>query len=168
MLVLLAVTGCGWTNTNLAPGPPPRSTASPVRPADLEAWQGAPRIELETHPLFSTLPRAATLLSDGRELWDYPNCVDGVCCHNQFFLAGPSVQAYRAVGSCYTDCSTRPASRQCPPAELGAQAQAARTAESQERFRRALQAIGESGRSRPQPVTTDCREHLGGVRCVTE
>lgn len=130
-------------------------------------------MELETHTLFSTVPRTVTLLSDGSELWDYANCRGDVCCHNQFFLAGPSVQAYRAVGDCYTDCSTRPASRQCPQAELTAQAQARAAAARDEASRARWQRVAnELARQRQEEErrksTTECRpDGLGGMRCET-
>lgn len=120
--------GCG--------GPPPRT----VRQVDLDAWNGVPVIELETHSLFSTLPRYVRKISDGSELWTFSNCKSGTndvqcgssrigsnyvatncsggdtwrsCCNHQFMLRGGVVESYRPVGSCFTDCSRRPASRQC-------------------------------------------------------
>lgn len=107
-----------------------------VHSDDLAAWQGAPTVELQLHPLFSTIPKSVESLPDGSQLWTYSNCKTGktaeicsasgngqatcvggiqtqACCHNQFLVKGSSVVWYRAVGSCYTDCSVRPASRPC-------------------------------------------------------
>jgi hypothetical protein len=101
-----------------------------VRSTDLDAWHGVSVFELQTHPLFSTLPKQAEELGDGRELWTYSNCGRATavcssfgttavcsakqnCCHNQFFVSGDTVESYRPVGRCYTDCSVRPASRPC-------------------------------------------------------
>ena len=36
-----------------------------VRQEDLLAWQGAPTVELQVHPLFSTIPKSIEHLSDG-------------------------------------------------------------------------------------------------------
>jgi len=110
------------------------ATPKTVRQQDLLSWQRAAVSELEVHPLFSTLPKKVDRMSDGGELWTYSNCVAAkgrttcvdigsgvtscgggeqgqVCCHNQFLVRGQSVEWYRAVGSCYTDCSVRPVSR---------------------------------------------------------
>jgi hypothetical protein len=106
-----------------------------VRPGDLQAWKGVAVIELQTHPLFSTLPKRVEVLSDGSEMWTFSNChtqsdpvtcntisstttcsgggQSEACCHNQFFVRAGVVEGYRPVGNCYTDCSVRPASRQC-------------------------------------------------------
>lgn len=106
-----------------------------VRPQDLDAWRGARLTELELHPLFSSMPRTVTPVSDGSELWSYSNCravaqpivcnkvgeatictggAQGqACCNNQFVVRGGMVEGYRAVGRCYTNCSVRPASRSC-------------------------------------------------------
>jgi hypothetical protein len=108
-----------------------------VRQEDLRAWEGAPKSDLQTHPLWSTIPRRVERLDDGSEMWTYSNCVSRqdpvscstvgssttcngggtstACCYNQFLVQGNRVLSYRAIGQCYTDCSTRPASRQCRP-----------------------------------------------------
>jgi hypothetical protein len=118
--------GCAETATTPARG---------VRQSDLAAWRDAPLIKLETQPLFSALPVTRRRLSDGSELWDYTNCRSDqsdqecttragafgavnttcsgggkstTCCHNQFVVRGASVESYRPVGRCYTDCTTRP------------------------------------------------------------
>lgn len=110
--------------------------ATTARPNDIEAWQGAPTVDLQTHPLFSTVPKKVEPLADGSELWTFSNCASGrtpeicdmvgkavvcgggeptqTCCYNQFLVRGASVAWYRTVGNCYTDCSVRPASRPCP------------------------------------------------------
>ncbi len=106
-----------------------------VRPADLDAWRGVSSDELVLHPLFSTIPKKVEPLSNGGELWTYSNCNSGfscigpncfdtsACCYNQFMVRNSTVESYRAVGRCYTDCSVRPASRQCgaPSQQLTAQ-----------------------------------------------
>jgi hypothetical protein len=111
---------------------------SSIRPSDVEAWRGASRVELQSHPLFSTLPRQVETLADGEELWTYSSCpatgypvtcrpdstgtticnggASGeTCCQNRFFVKGAAVESYRPVGSCFTDCSVRPGGR-CLPA----------------------------------------------------
>lgn len=166
---LVLVAGCGAVdamrrNTNrspaAAPAPPP-----PVRPADVAAWEGAPRLELETHPFFSTLERRVTPLSDGRELWDYPNGV----CHNQFFVAGSAVQAYRLVGNCRTDCSLRPVSRGCSRPDLEADARAAQDEASRARWQRFFAELARQQQEEERRrSTTNCRpDGLGGMRCET-
>src|SRR4030095_12662924 len=117
-------------------GPPPRT----VRQADLDAWSGAPLIELEPHPGFSTWQRNVEKRSDGGQLWTLTKCESGqnplncttgpgfgntlmttcgggdtykVCCHGQFFVRATYVESYGAAGNCFTDCRHRPASRQC-------------------------------------------------------
>lgn len=120
---LTTVVSCGSSS-------PPRT----VRQVDLDAWTGIPLAELEMHPLFSTLPRNIRALSDGRQLWTFSNCKSIVeiycmgsnglmacsggetwrpCCQNQFVVRDTEVESFRAVGHCYTDCTVRPASRQC-------------------------------------------------------
>ncbi len=107
-----------------------------IRQDDLDAWKGVDLIELETHQLFSTVPLQKNDLSDGTTLYNYSNsnshtnpvncftnaygytnCSGGdtstVTCSNQFFVKNKKVLSYRAIGSCYTDCSVRPASRPC-------------------------------------------------------
>ncbi len=107
-----------------------------VRDSDKAAWRARPVVELETHPLFSTLPREVRPISDGSELWTFSNCgavreqreckstlnargdsvqtkcngggESTVCCHNQFVVRGGMVEEYRPVGNCMTNCSTRP------------------------------------------------------------
>ncbi len=106
-----------------------------VRQADVVSWRSVPVIELERHPFFSTLTVDKRPLSDGSELWDYPHCISGKtntqctsnnngyggvntncvggqqytnCCHNQFIVRASTVEEYRPMGSCYTDCSVRP------------------------------------------------------------
>jgi hypothetical protein len=106
-----------------------------VREEDLTAWEGVPKSDLQIHPLWSTIQKRVERLDDGSELWTYSNCASSedpmtcsssgssttcngggtetTCCHNQFLIQGKRVMAYRAIGRCYTDCSTRPASRPC-------------------------------------------------------
>lgn len=85
-----------------------------VRKEDLDAWIGVRAEEVQTHALFSTLPKRTEALEGGRELWTYSNCGSESCCHNQFFVRDGVVESYRANGRCYTDCTIRPASRRCP------------------------------------------------------
>lgn len=111
--------------------------AGTVRQQDLAAWQGAPTAELQTHQLYSTRPKTTEKLADGSELWTYSNCGSGTsprvcnmvgetmvctgghqyesCCYSQFMVNGPRVAWVRMTGSCHSDCSVRPASRQCEP-----------------------------------------------------
>ncbi len=104
-----------------------------VKQEDLNAWKGVDLIELETHPLFTTLPFTKRLLSDDSELHIFNNsrtasvncnhdkflnttsCSGGdtITCSNQFFVKNGKVIEYRPVGKCYTDCSTRPKSKPC-------------------------------------------------------
>ena len=118
--------------------------AREVRQADIEAWREVPVLELETHPLFSTVPLTRRRLSDGSEMWDYLSCrsyqedmnclsnkgILGVnttcsgggtrtnCCHNQFIVRAGVVESYQPRGRCYTDCSKRPGARCASPDEV--------------------------------------------------
>lgn len=113
-----------------------------VRQDDLNAWIGVHVNEVQTHALFSTIPKSVEDMGGGKQLWTYSNCGTGrtvtvctpvgqnvvcsggheytSCCHNQFFVERDRVSGYRVTGKCYTDCSIRPASRPCgaPPAPL--------------------------------------------------
>jgi hypothetical protein len=84
-------------------------------------------VDLQLHPVFSTVPKAVESLPDGSQLWTYSNCAarrtqetcsvigtsvicNGgqaapICCYNQFLVQGLSVAWYRALGRCFTDCS---------------------------------------------------------------
>ncbi len=110
-----------------------------VHAADLDAWKGAPLVDLETHAMFSALPRKVQALSDGGEMWTYSACelwrsdvrcmgyglapgavlycnggeIGERCCHNQFYVRDKIVHWYRPNGPCFTDCDVRPASRAC-------------------------------------------------------
>lgn len=105
-----------------------------VRQGDLDSWRGVPVIELERHPIFSTMQIEKRKLSDGSEIWNFRNgglmegrgacmpmgntviCKDNsreVVCMNQFIVKDGVVREYRAIGDCYTDCRARPASRPC-------------------------------------------------------
>jgi hypothetical protein len=114
-----------------------------IRGSDLEAWKGAPLIDLETHAMFSTMPRKVQSLSDGGELWTYSTCrrwrtdtrcvtyagstwaatncnggeIGETCCDNQFYVRDKVVGWYRPNGPCFTDCDTRPVSRGCVRSE---------------------------------------------------
>ena len=44
-----------------------------VREDDLQTWEGAPVAELDTHPLFLTMPVVQTVAADGTEIRDYVN-----------------------------------------------------------------------------------------------
>lgn len=126
-VVLVIAVSLGACNDNYLGG---------VRDSDRVAWQRVPIIEVERHPLFSTLPRDEKKLSDGSELWDFANCAAGkaptncktgenpvsgglattctgganytTCCHNQFLVRAGFVEEYRPIGNCVTDCTTRP------------------------------------------------------------
>jgi hypothetical protein len=135
LLFALALAGCqeiraatnGGTQSMLA-----QEAAS--QQEDVDSWRGVPLIELETHPVYSTLPRQASELSDGTQLWSYSRCtqyevparctgypigsvqftqctggrVDQTCCIRQFRIAGGAVQSFRALGPCLTGCRFRP------------------------------------------------------------
>ena len=113
-----------------------------VRASDVNSWRGASAVDLQTHRLFSTLPKRVEVLGDNMELWTYSNCAatttpvvcnpignstvctGGVsgesCCSNQFWVRRGTVEAYRPLGSCYTDCSIRPGGY-CAAAPLATQ-----------------------------------------------
>lgn len=114
--------------------PPPDVAAPPsVRPEDVAAWSGVPLIELETHAIFSILPKETRPLSDGTEMWVYASCpiltVHGEslyarmrcsgaekgpeCCHNQFIVKSGTIVSYRPTGPCFTGCASRPKSNPC-------------------------------------------------------
>lgn len=107
----------------------------PVKPDDEAAWLRAPTIELEKHPVFSTLEREERTLSDGTIWWIFHDCQqhgmqcrsgsfsapNGVtvgqttcsgagvsCCHHQFTVKDAVVTEYHARGSCSTYCGMRP------------------------------------------------------------
>jgi hypothetical protein len=101
---------------------------------DATSWQGRPVIEVETHPMFSTLPRRVQDLSDGTQLWSFTRCqnyevparctaypigtvqfaqctggrIDRTCCIRQFRVTDMTVQGFRALGPCVTGCQVRP------------------------------------------------------------
>lgn len=109
----------------------------PSRPEDRAAWTNAPIIELETHEKFSTMQYERRVLSDGSEMWLYPECSSGKttcrgggavvgqavvggtrcttddpkCCYHQFFVRDGVVERYEARGEgyvCRSNCLTRP------------------------------------------------------------
>jgi hypothetical protein len=114
-----------------------------VRSVDLQAWKGVQLAELETHAMFSTMPRRVQQLSDGGEMWTYSTCarwrsdvrcttfggstwattncnggnVGERCCHNQFYVKDKAVGWYRPNGECFTDCDVRPPSKPCSASE---------------------------------------------------
>jgi len=116
-----------------------------VRDIDLDAWIGAPLIELEVHGMFAQMPRKVQVLSNGDEMWIYSACrrwrsdmrcvgmaatswavmncnggeVGETCCHNQFYVQTKSktVAWFRPHGACFTDCDVRPASMRCTDAK---------------------------------------------------
>lgn len=135
-VVALAVLGCV---------PSRKAVAVPVvRPDDVASWAGVPIIELETHAVFSILPKELRTISDGTEMWIFTSCASTTtdrdckavgsswgrsaaaeskcrggeklenCCHNQFIVKDGTVASYRPTGSCWTDCRARPQSRPCP------------------------------------------------------
>lgn len=114
--------------------------------SDIDAWDGAPLVELETHPVISSQPREVRPVSDGSELWIYTNCVnwqdDAVCrsfpvygggavtrcsgggsgtncCRRSFQVSTERkrVKWMTLAGMCHTTCADRPASRPCAPGE---------------------------------------------------
>lgn len=110
----------------------------PVKPADEEAWANVPLVELEKHPVFSTIDREERTLSDGTTWWVYQQCRQGntecrggavavpagqstvavgrstcsgggvKCCHHQFTVKDDKVIEYHARGECLTSCEMRP------------------------------------------------------------
>lgn len=111
---------------------------APVRQEDLESWRGVSVTELETHPLFSAMQLDKRSLTDGTVLYNFRNAggvsqrescqrmfgtvqcngqSQELSCMNQFFVKGNAVVEYRPVGSCFTDCSTRPNSKPCADRE---------------------------------------------------
>lgn len=107
-----------------------------VHQEDFDAWENVDLIELETHPIFSTMPMRKQDLSDGTTLYIYTNsasnltptscrsnsygtttCYGGqeetISCSNQFFVKHNKVLKYRALGDCYTNCISRPTSKPC-------------------------------------------------------
>lgn len=116
-----------------------------IHQEDLDAWRGAPLIELETHPVFSRLPLEKRKLSDGSEMWLALECVeekvplecssvrglltvdtkcnggdiDRYCCQNQFHIIGDKVDWWRPNGKW---CATKPALRPRPASAVSAPA----------------------------------------------
>lgn len=100
-----------------------------VRQDDLDAWAGAPLIDLETHPFFASIQPEIRPLSDGSKLYIYFNGGTGATslgdtvfankrgCSNQFLVKNGAIVRYTPVGvggmRCMTNCSLRPASRPC-------------------------------------------------------
>lgn len=56
---------------------PAYMTGYPVRPEDEAAWRGTKLLELETHEVFSVLERGTRHLSDGTDMWVFPQCTGG-------------------------------------------------------------------------------------------
>jgi hypothetical protein len=150
LFLVLVVAGCAETTP----------LAGQVRQGDLDAWRGAARWELETHPIFSRIPRVVKVLADGREIWNYANCnAYGLCCYNQFLVNGPVVEGYRPVGRCYTDCSARPASTAgvCQAYESEQEASAERGRRSRRAVAAGLSALG-AGLTGAQASVDDANE----------
>jgi len=80
MKKLLFALGCGFSLAVAG--------CASVRPTDLQAWVGAPVSELDTHPIFLTMPVVRTQTADGTEIRDYVN--------------GRNVQACAGSGSIFT------------------------------------------------------------------
>jgi len=112
------------------------SSCATVQQADVDAWKGVNVIELETHPVFSSMSLEKRELSNGTIQYNYinkgsrtsptncyknmngsTNCYGGnsvsITCNNQFSVKDKIVLEYRPLGKCYTDCSARPESRPC-------------------------------------------------------
>jgi hypothetical protein len=101
---------------------------------DGASWRNVPLIELETHPLFSTMPRRIDSLSDGSQLWNVSGCKTFVtdtrcstypigsvaytqcnggqvvqsCCIRQFRVRDQRIESFRQTGNCITGCQVRP------------------------------------------------------------
>ena len=125
VVAIVGAVGCGESKT--------------VRQSDVVVWRDVPLIELETHPIFSAMPKQARKLSTGEEMWTFTACNTSVtdarcttlvgsnwatthcrgaqrvsyCCDHQFLVHEKVVSWYQPTGSCYTDCDARPSSRQC-------------------------------------------------------
>jgi hypothetical protein len=106
------------------------TTTRTVRQEDLNSWVNVRVIELETHPIFSSMQLEKRKLSDGSELWiytnqgephtrcftnpfsnqfGYVNCSTAqAVCSNQFLVNQGYVKWYKPIGNCYTDCTLRP------------------------------------------------------------
>ena len=131
LFATMLTAGCAWTNNGLQ-----QQAVNEERSAqdDVDSWRGQPILEVETHPMFSTLPRQVADLSDGSQLWSFARCqryeiparctaypigtvqfaqctggrVEQTCCIRQFRIADKVVQGFRALGPCVTGCQVRP------------------------------------------------------------
>jgi hypothetical protein len=143
LVVTLGVVGGAVVLSTGACAPEPHY----VRRADLDAWRGAPRRDLETNRQFAVLPLNKRIVSDELEVWRYdrcpsyvtdPRCVSPVhsqwaavncngkyrvteCCHDVFVVRGDTVESSSLEAGegahCYTTCAMRPASRPCAPGD---------------------------------------------------
>jgi hypothetical protein len=130
-LLATVLCGCAWTNNGTQ-----KQAVEEARSAemDAESWQGRPLIDLETQPMFSTLPKQVTELSDGSQMWSFQRCrayempaqcasfpigsvqftnctggrIDRSCCIRQFRVVDKTVKSFRALGPCVTGCQVRP------------------------------------------------------------
>lgn len=107
---------------------------------DVDAWRGAPLIDLETHSVFASQPREIRQLSDGRQMWLLRSCnslqhdvtcrsgpggfgtvatrcagghSETTCCTKQFLVRASQVERLQMNGNCMTSCASRPASNPC-------------------------------------------------------
>ncbi len=89
-----------------------------VRQSDLNSWKGRSIKDLALHPYFSSLTLDKVDLGDGRTMHNYRSVTlkkDGdvfreISCSNQFIMKDNTIEEYRAIGDCYTDCTFRPKS----------------------------------------------------------
>jgi len=95
LVVAGVVIGCGGGS------PPPPKT---VRQVDVDAWQGAPLIELERHPLFASHHRFVQTLSDGTQMWTYQVCTSG---YNDVYCGSRATTMRTAPGVANTSVDTR-------------------------------------------------------------
>lgn len=73
-----------------------------VHQEDLDAWKGVPVAELETHPIFSTMPMVRTVASDGTEMRRYVNGRNVSSCSGggSVFKGTVDMAAYNAFSNC--------------------------------------------------------------------
>ncbi len=79
--------------------PPKRAAAPAVRAEDVASWAGVPLIELETHAVFSILPKETHPLSDGSEMWTFSVCATTTSerdCKAAVIATGPNASFARS------------------------------------------------------------------------
>jgi hypothetical protein len=84
------------------------SDLHPITAHDYDAWTGAPKVQVETHRYYGTLPREVRAISDGSEMWLIRHCAGKECCLHQFIIESDVVTQYRTTGPCGFDCKMWP------------------------------------------------------------